>query len=202
MATTEHPLEMPWQTQPEAAAAVASFVARAEEASAAVRRLAQAMRVQTGTRLLDWIDHVRVLDDDPLVSSLLATGFTPDDATQRPTIWRHSAGLFPAFVVDPAAETTLAIKVESCEDFLAAHDWCEPTGPGQSGRLPVPRLRPESRERDDAGNRRTPRMGRLQRRLVNPRKDRGRPATPCQVLPSATRVPLVGKTVSNPLESC
>lgn len=109
-----------WQTEPQAAALVRRSAADFCEQLPFLNHLAQRMGTETGTRLIDWMDHVQLRDDPRLVEQLQAAGFVPRpdaDATR----WQHHGGLFPEFRLVSDQPPQLAIKVESVTDFLAAH---------------------------------------------------------------------------------
>ena len=80
---------------------------------------------RTGTRLVDWVDHLALPPDQQWQGRLQETGFVPhrqpheagwDDAL----VWKHPAGLFPAIVIHDQPVWRLALKVEAVADFLAA----------------------------------------------------------------------------------
>lgn len=109
-----------WRTEPQAAELVRRSAAGFCEQLPFLNDLSKRMQAETGTRLIDWIDHFQLRDEPHLVEQLQAAGFVsqPDaDATR----WRHHGGLFPEFRLVSAQPPQLAIKVESVADFLAAH---------------------------------------------------------------------------------
>ncbi len=82
-----------------------------------VARFAERLSSETGTRLIDWVDHFALPIDGRLQVRLEQAGFTRRDAD---TTWRHPAGLFPDVMLHEERATRLAIRVESVADFLAA----------------------------------------------------------------------------------
>jgi len=111
-----------WQPQPFAWAWLKRMVERACRANPFLDRLSQAMTEQTGTRLVDWLDHIAVDRTDADDATLRQVGFSYCAERQA---WVHDGGMFPRV---PRASRRLefplrglAIKVESVEDFLRVH---------------------------------------------------------------------------------
>ena len=84
-----------------------------------IQRFGDRLRQQTGTRLIDWVDHFALPASDCLESRLEQTGFLPHDHV-RYGVWDHPGGLFPQVVTHPNPTWRLAVRVESVADFLAA----------------------------------------------------------------------------------
>jgi len=126
-ADTRHD-EFAWKVQPEAASLVQRQLTQLATDSPAVVKLASRLLNETGTRLVDWIDHLVIPASAANGSmDLAAAGFESDEAdvTTGQVAWRHSGGMFPAIVVDDGASTSptprrLAIKVDSVDDFVTA----------------------------------------------------------------------------------
>jgi hypothetical protein len=78
------------------------------------------LRQETGTRLVDWLDHLALPASSQWKSRLEQTGFVPQDHVQF-IVWQHPDGLFPQIVTHPDATWRLAIRIESAADFLAVH---------------------------------------------------------------------------------
>lgn len=120
MATsTESPLDQfVWTQQPAAAHFIEETVASFCAVCPPAVQLAQRMQDETGTRLLDWVDHLGLKDSPGLRQKLAELGFAAADDAHD--VWHHAAGLFPAIHLYHQADCGLAIKVESVADFLAA----------------------------------------------------------------------------------
>ncbi len=119
-ATTESLLEaFDWKPQPVAAALVRDAVNDFLSNNAAAARLADRMRHETGTRFIDWIDTIWIADADG-VEKLTKVGFERQESSGD-EIWLHPSGLFPMIRFDQS-ERRCAIKVDSIEDFSAAHN--------------------------------------------------------------------------------
>ena len=112
-------LAVDWQPQPQAAACLRELIAEFHRGCRDIARFRDLLREQTGTRLIDWVDHVAVPASVPRESQLEQTGFVPYEQVQA-VVWEHSAGLFPQIVTHPRATWRLAVRVESVADFLAA----------------------------------------------------------------------------------
>lgn len=81
------------------------------------------MRSETGTLLLDWVDHLTLLPEE--VDAFTSTGFSMDalgeTAEDSPSYW-HPEAMLPRIRTACANEPrTLALRVDSIADFLAAH---------------------------------------------------------------------------------
>ncbi len=83
-------------------------------------RLANRLLDETGTRLLDWVDHLGLKHSPANERKLGELGFEPA-APGNQDVWHHPEGLFPPVHLYYQAERGLAIRVESVVDFLAAH---------------------------------------------------------------------------------
>lgn len=111
--------EFRWSPQPEAAALLSDVLDDFRRRIPWVEHLSQRLRNETGTRLIDWVDHIMLPHDAALADRLQSSGFTPLE-TDDVAIWRHAGGLFPNIVLANDARR-LTLKVESVADFLLAH---------------------------------------------------------------------------------
>jgi hypothetical protein len=91
------------------------------------RRLAERMRDETGTLLLDWVDYLVVPHAEE--KRLREVGFTDDPLGETPAhrkaLW-HPEAMLPRVLVERDASAVrqpdiLALRCESVADFLAAH---------------------------------------------------------------------------------
>jgi hypothetical protein len=109
-----------WSPQPAAFSFIrllaGDFLAACPEAAAFSDR----MRKETGTRFIDWIDHIRVNARDPKTSQLEDAGYHPRSHTASYTVFVNDSGVFPPILVWDGV-TEIGIKVESVVDFLAAN---------------------------------------------------------------------------------
>lgn len=109
-----------WSPQPEAAKFVRSLLDDCLRDCSFAASLSERMLVDTGTRLVDWIDHFGLPADHQAVSQLSNVGYELVDR-QGSAVWEHRAGMLPRVRVQSGAVRQLAIKVESVVDFLVAH---------------------------------------------------------------------------------
>lgn len=118
-------LDYQWTTQPQAAACVRDiyheFLTRCPLAKTWETRLLH----ETGTRLLDWIDHWALPSGSDHASRLVEVGFVAT-AENGVSVWRHPGGLFPAVILRDKPTWQMAMHVESVADFLAAQSGGEP----------------------------------------------------------------------------
>lgn len=110
-----------WEVQPKAGELIAGLLAGISARSAAAQRLAKRMLAETGTRLVDWVDHLVVVDEPGLDGRLREAGFVLRPQSAAPRCHQHDGGLFPDVLVVPAGVPAVALLVESVTDFLAAH---------------------------------------------------------------------------------
>jgi hypothetical protein len=121
MMQTGNPLEsFHWAPQPAAFTFIlklaGDFLGMCPEAGAFANR----MRDETGTRFIDWIDHIRLNHRDPRAAQLKAVGFQAENDNASGAALVNKTGVFPPVLLwDGPME--IAIKVESVIDFLAAN---------------------------------------------------------------------------------
>lgn len=99
-----------WEPQPAAAAWVSNVLNEYCSRNSVISDFAGVMASQTGTRLIDWIDHLEVLTDDGLLTAgykLAADGW-----------YEHPQALLPPVRVSD--RRILALRVDSVSDFSVA----------------------------------------------------------------------------------
>jgi hypothetical protein len=112
--------EFTWEVQPAAARWVAKTVASLAGRNPIISRLERVLRERTGTRLVDWIDHL-ALDASNVAeieAGLAEVGYFRESNGDE-CMWRHPLGMFPPVVV-AAGRHGIGIRCESIEDCLAA----------------------------------------------------------------------------------
>ena len=115
-----------WKVQPEPAVWVLQTIAALAGRNPTIGRLGQLLRDETGTRLVDWVDHIGLTDRSggngaPRLSHcLLQVGYEGEEGDRPGTsVWRNPLGMFPP-VVTGVDRDTLAIRADSAENAVAA----------------------------------------------------------------------------------
>ncbi len=109
-----------WEIQP----AAARWVTRAIDALAArnpiLQKLADQLREVTGTRLVDWVDHLalRETDSPGLIGELAGIGYNADRQVEQ-TVWRHTLGMFPPVIVN-GGRAGIALRCDSVDTACVA----------------------------------------------------------------------------------
>jgi hypothetical protein len=135
------PAEYRWEVQPVAAQWIGNVIATLSERDPTIHRLAELLRNETGTRLVDWLDHI-ALDRTVLadaVRKLSEVGYAADSADNR--VWRHPRGMFPPILLD-AGHVGLALRCESVDACLAVLPKALELNAVDAGRVTGPRGAP------------------------------------------------------------
>jgi hypothetical protein len=122
MSTTTVPAldEYTWEVQPPAAKWVARTVASLAERNPVIARLERVLLEQTGTRLVDWADHLALESANYAnVERELAEVGYKRISKENGSAWRHAHGMFPIVLVD-AGRTGFGVRCESIDNCLAA----------------------------------------------------------------------------------
>lgn len=109
-----------WSPQPEPARLVQRLLMDCVARCSFATELSNRMLAETGTRLVDWLDHFGLPADDPILKELIGVGYIRT-AQAGTDAWEHRLGMFPRIRVHKGIARQLAIKVESATDFLVAH---------------------------------------------------------------------------------
>jgi hypothetical protein len=107
-----------WECQPDAAALVQTLVDNFCAKSPTAQRLKERLLRDTGTRLVDWVDHIAV-GEELDTAALAEAGFHFGELEGVP-VAQHSGGMFPSIRLN-GIRFEVGIKVESVADFLAAN---------------------------------------------------------------------------------
>ena len=108
-----------WTPQPDPARLIRKLLEECLDRCSFADELSRRMLSETGTRMVDWLDHIGLPVDDPLLDEITDVGYVRAD--QQGTIaYEHKKGLFPRIRIHYGGSRQLAVKVESVVDFLVA----------------------------------------------------------------------------------
>ncbi|MFM7057727.1 MAG: hypothetical protein ACKO2P_12480 [Planctomycetota bacterium] len=102
-----------WQPQPAAAAWIARQTSRFLERQPVAAEFSRLLLQRTGTRLIDWIDHLHT--DDP--AGIEDAGYV----CAADGWWVHPGALLPPVL--PATHPRMLLRVDRVADFAAANGW-------------------------------------------------------------------------------
>jgi hypothetical protein len=108
-----------WQPQPAAQKLVNDLVAELFARCPAAATLGEKMRMQTGTRFIDWIDHIEAPRSDALLARLSETGFERKPQDGAAECFINEGGMFPHVLIGKDQTLRIGTKVEFVADFLA-----------------------------------------------------------------------------------
>jgi hypothetical protein len=123
-----------WLRHPEAETYVNERLATFEAAMPAAQALAAALMARTGSRLVDWVDHLVLGDGDAPRGQLADLGFEPEGVPAEPgdRVYYHPGAILPRIVLrtgegaEPGSPVAVAIQVEDISHFLMAHQVTAP----------------------------------------------------------------------------
>lgn len=122
MSTTTSPAlnEYTWEVQPEAARWVSSVINKLSSQNTSIARLGTLLREKTGTRLVDWVDHLSLQSQQfsDVERELTDIGYVADEDNDA-QVWRHPLGMFPPVLVD-RGESGIGIRCDSLDDCIKA----------------------------------------------------------------------------------
>ncbi len=109
-----------WAPLPEVGSLVLEVCESFRSGSPAIQNFADRLHAETGTRLIDWVDHFELPHDRSLEQRMVALGFTESAADGR-AHFVHPGALLPrvTFVKDNVRR--MFLRVESVADFLHAN---------------------------------------------------------------------------------
>jgi hypothetical protein len=115
-------LQFTWTPQPAAAAVIRELTDTFCTTNTRAQALATKMRDQTGTRFIDWVDHIVVPDQQADIPRWTDAGFEQTWIDGEPC-YVHNGGIFPTLrTTSDTTATQLAICVDSVADFAAIHE--------------------------------------------------------------------------------
>lgn len=108
-----------WKPQPKAQAIVNALAQQCIDRCPGAAELSRRMKADTGTRFVDWIDHIHVQSTPDLVLRLQDAGYERKPHPGAPECWVCELGMFPHIVLEKSGPLRVALKVESVADFAA-----------------------------------------------------------------------------------
>ena len=109
-----------WTPQPTAFNLIRFITGEFFEACPEAAAFADRMRTETGTRFIDWIDHICLNESHAIAARLRSAGFLKTTHSSTGTVFENALGVFPPVLLWNGI-TEIGIKVESVVDFLAAN---------------------------------------------------------------------------------
>src|SRR4051794_28075319 len=109
---TEALTQFTWERQPAAERLVRELVDELLHANSATAAFAARLKSETGTRFIDWIDHIIPRFSPELEQRLIAAGYERF-TEEHEYVWRQQKGMFPPVVQRDDHAPQIAIKVES-----------------------------------------------------------------------------------------
>ncbi len=118
-----------WLRYPEAEAYVTARLEDLCRALPVLRTFTQAVATRTGSRLVDWVDHLVLADGDLAQGQLTDLGFVPEEVPVEPghTVYHHPGSVFPRILLrrnvgeEAGTPIAVAIQVEDLSLFLMAN---------------------------------------------------------------------------------
>ncbi len=138
--TQQRNAEFDWHCYPDAASVVTELLRQFIDTIPMAANLASRMHDETGTRFVDWVDHLCLPESHDAVNQLSQCGFEAT-AADGELIWKHVGGMFPAIRVRALDAMRLAIKTESVADFLFKHRICSDIEGQPNSQLRMARVR-------------------------------------------------------------
>lgn len=118
--------EFDWKRQPQADSTYRQLVNDFCEACDFADSLRDRMLTETGTRFIDWVDHIAVshgtqLNGSSFEAQLIEIGYAFDAENEHGRWYTHDGGLFVPVCIAASDVRRLVIGVDRVDDFLAAH---------------------------------------------------------------------------------
>lgn len=125
----DKPKESEWQQYPEAEAFVDGCLKRFVSAMPRVRAFQESLLKHTGSRLINWLDHLVLRDGEDIRAKLDGLGFEKEDvpAEADNTVYHHPGALFPMLLLQNGTvfksgeAVSAAVHLEEISNFLMTH---------------------------------------------------------------------------------
>jgi hypothetical protein len=121
------PPDFTWSCEPDATNAIQTLLDEACAANGRLAAFAQELAEKTGTRLFDWVDHLKVSEADSALHAVRESGFQSGES-ELGTTWTHPGALVPRVLVRESSGRAVALKVERVTAFLEANEWARQFG--------------------------------------------------------------------------
>ncbi|MFN7021268.1 MAG: hypothetical protein ACK4WH_08090 [Phycisphaerales bacterium] len=122
-----------FKPQPEGQKLVNELVSEFLKHNPAAANLSRRMKTETGTRFIDWIDHIQVGSSAAIKQRLSECGFALRPQPMADECYVHEGAMFPSIVLVSGKAVRIGIKVESVLHFLLAQDVNEGEIHGEPG---------------------------------------------------------------------
>lgn len=112
--------EHAWQPLPEVGEFILGICQEFTSGSPVIGRWSERLLAETGTRLIDWVDHFELLDDTRLRETMLSLGYS-ETKTGETSHFVHPGALLPRVTLSKDRARRLFLRVESVIDFHVAN---------------------------------------------------------------------------------
>lgn len=111
-----------WKCYPETADFLNERIVAFSQQSPTLGKFANDLQAKTGTRLIDWVDHLELHWSDALEATLIRLGYEEVTGFNF-KLFQHVAAHFPPIQSSSLSAERLFLLVESVVDFLATHQY-------------------------------------------------------------------------------
>lgn len=111
-----------WKCYPETADFLNERIVAFSQQSPTLGKFANDLQAKTGTRLIDWVDHLELHWSDALEATLIRLGYEEVTGFNF-KLFQHVAAHFPPIQSSSLSAERLFLRVESVVDFLATHQY-------------------------------------------------------------------------------
>jgi hypothetical protein len=109
-----------WQPLPDVGDFIHGICDQFASGSSVIDRWSERLYAETGTRLIDWVDHFELPADVTLQQRMLSLGYK-ESTTAGATHYTHAGVLLPRVTLTNSTSRRLFLRVESVVDFVAAN---------------------------------------------------------------------------------
>jgi len=109
-----------WKQYPETAHYLNEQITSFYRQSPLLRKFSDDLYSKTGTRLIDWVDHLELHGSAELEETLIGLGFAKS-ADSKISLFQHPSAQFPGILLCSEITERLFLIVDSVVEFLAVH---------------------------------------------------------------------------------